>query len=164
MRRHVKLNRPVWCVVSVFLMTTLVARLVSHVAPRMHWEPIPGMHIHHYVYGIFILAIAGYLALIVQRPGARLPIALFYGLGLALTFDEFGMWINPRIERGVRWNYNGLAMVVVAIAVAGLIPILLRWKPSILRRRASDAVPADSGRGTLLGDGLDIGNSRTDQS
>ena len=108
-------------IAAAFLLTVAGARLFSKFYPRVHWEPVPGMHIHHYVYGIFILVIAGYLALVFRGDGARSWIALLYGLGVGLTFDEFGMWLNPPFVRGVRWNTNGITIVVVALLVAGIL-------------------------------------------
>jgi hypothetical protein len=107
----------------------------------VHWEPFPGMHIHHYVYGIFILAVAGYLALIFVGDRARLWIALLYGFGLGLTFDEFGMWIDPPFVRGVRWNTTGLTISLLACTLAGLLPLVLRRKRDINRpaERISEA-------------------------
>ena len=117
-------------IAAAFLLTVAGARLFSKFYPRVHWEPVPGMHIHHYVYGIFILVIAGYLALAFRGDGARSWIALLYGLGVGLTFDEFGFWVNPPFVRGVRGNTNGIAMVVIALLVAGiLIPFKNRLNP-----------------------------------
>src|SRR6266850_7088237 len=109
-------------IAAAFVLTVAAARLVSLLVPRFHWEPIPGMHIHHYVYGIFILTAAGFLALIFKGPRATKWIALMYGLGVGLTFDEFGMWLNPPFVRGVRWNTNGVALVLVVLAMIGLVP------------------------------------------
>jgi hypothetical protein len=120
-------------VVAALVLTLLGARVFSILLPRVHWEPVPGMHIHHYVYGIFMLAAAGYLALIFRGDRARLWIALLYGLGLGLTFDEFGMWIDPPFVRGVRWNTTGLTISLLACALAGLLPVLLRRKRDINR-------------------------------
>ena len=89
------------------------------------------MHIHHYVYGIFILAAAGYLALIFKSEGATPWIALLYGLGIGLTFDEYGLWLNPPFVRGVRWNTGGLMIVFLSLACLGLMPLLLRRTPPI---------------------------------
>jgi len=117
---------PVVGIAAAFALTVVSARIFSLILPRVHWEPVPGMHIHHYVYGIFILVIAGYLALIFRKDGATPWIALLYGLGVGLTFDEFGMWLNPPF-RGGRENTSGLTIVVVALLMAGLfIPRLLR--------------------------------------
>jgi hypothetical protein len=113
-------------IAAAFVLTVVSARIFSFVLPRVHWEPVPGMHIHHYVYGIFILAIAGYLALIFRGDGATPWIALLYGLGVGFTFDEFGMWVNPPFHGG-RWNTSGITIVIVALLIVGLfIPRLLR--------------------------------------
>jgi hypothetical protein len=121
-----KSKAPAAGVAAAFILTAAGARLFSLVLPRVHWEPVPGMHIHHYVYGIFILTIAGYLALIFKSDRASLWIALLYGLGAGLTFDEFGMWLNPVFQRGVRWNNYGLEIVIVALLLVGLIPVVFR--------------------------------------
>ena len=121
-----RLKRPAAGVAAAFILTAAGARLFSLALPWVHWEPIPGMHIHHYVYGIFILTIAGYLALVFKGNRATLWIALLHGLGVGLTFDEFGMWLNPPFQRGVRWSANGLAMVIVALVLAALTPAIYR--------------------------------------
>jgi hypothetical protein len=108
-------------VASAFALTIAGARLFSLTFPRVHWEPVAGLHIHHYVYGIFILTAAGYLALLFKGPRATTWIALLYGLGVGLTFDEFGMWVNPPFVRGVRWNTDGIVFVIVALGFAGLL-------------------------------------------
>ena len=113
-------------IAAAFALTVVSARIFSFVLPRVHWEPVPGMHIHHYVYGIFILAIAGYLALIFRSDGATPWIALLYGFGIGFTFDEFGMWLNPPFHGG-RWNTSGITIVIVALLIVGLfIPRLLK--------------------------------------
>src|SRR5881296_2229501 len=121
-----KSKGPAVGVATAFILTAAGARLFSLVLPWVHWEPIPGLHIHHYVYGIFILTAAGYLALVFKSHRATLWIALLYGLGVGLTFDEFGMWLNPPFQRGVRWSTNGLTIVIVALVMAALAPIIYR--------------------------------------
>src|SRR5947209_16598778 len=124
-----KSKAPAAGIAAAFILTAAGARLFSVVLPRVHWEPVPGMHIHHYVYGIFILTIAGYLALIFKGERATLWIALLYGLGVGLTFDEFGMWLNPPFQRGVRWNTNGLEIVIIVLILAGLTRLVFRRAP-----------------------------------
>ena len=83
------LNRlifPTFGVAAAFILTTAGARLFSLVLPWVHWEPIPGMHIHHYVYGIFILTVAGNLALIFKSERATLWIALLYRRKLCTSY------------------------------------------------------------------------------
>jgi hypothetical protein len=118
-------------IIAALVATIVGTRVFSVLLPRVHWEPSPGVHIHHYVYGIFILAVAGYLALLFRGDRARSWIALLYGFGLGLTFDEFGMWINPPFVRGVRWNTTGLTISVLACTMAAVLPILLRRRQDI---------------------------------
>src|SRR5437773_2656627 len=132
MFQRLKLKAPALGISVAFVLTVAAARIFSLVLPRVHWEPVAGMHIHHYVYGIFILAVAGYLALIFKSDRATAWIALLYGLGVGLTFDEFGMWFNPPFQRGVRWDTNGIAIVIVALAAVALIPVFRRQRETPL--------------------------------
>jgi hypothetical protein len=127
---HLKVKAPAAGVAAAFVLTVAAARVFSMFLPRVHWEPVAGMHIHHYVYGIFILTVAGYLALIFKGYRATRWIALLYGLGVGLTFDEFGMWLNPPFVRGVRWNMSGVTIVAVALAALGLIFVLAPRRPA----------------------------------
>src|SRR5437763_15765838 len=100
MIRFLLSNLPAAAISCAFVLTVISARVFSLFFPRVHWEPVPGLHVHHYVYGIFLITIAGYLALLFRGDRARPWIALLYGLGVGLTFDEFGMWLNPPLVRG----------------------------------------------------------------
>src|SRR2546425_7821638 len=131
-------------VAAAFTLRAGGARLFSLVLPWVHWEPIPGLHIHHYVYGIFILTAAGYLALVFKSHRATLWIALLYGLGVGLTFDEFGMWLNPPFQRGVRWSTNGLTIVIVALVMAALAPMIY-GRP----RQSTSESPLPLGEGSV---------------
>jgi len=136
-----KSKAPALTIAGAFVLTAAGARLFSLVLPWVHWEPIPGMHIHHYVYGIFILTAAGYLALVFKDDRATLWIALLYGLGVGLTFDEFGMWLNPPFQRGVRWSTNGLAIVIIALILAALTPVIYRRQRQSASRLREVASP-----------------------
>ncbi len=97
-----------------FLLTFLGARIFSHFAPEAYilWF---GIHVHHFVYGFFVIAAAGYLALVHSGPRGKYLISLLYGFGLGLAFDEFGMWINLDDQDPTRWSYNGFILVIGAI-------------------------------------------------
>jgi hypothetical protein len=125
MPRNSRFEVPRWGIAFAFFLTVVVARLISWIDPGLH-ATIGGMHIHHYVYGIFVITAAGYLALIFKGPRATSWIALLYGMGVGLTFDEFGFWINPIFQRGVRGNTSGITAIVVTLVIIGLIPVLRR--------------------------------------
>lgn len=122
-------RRPALFGAIAFLLTVGIARFVSYLWPRrFQVRPVPDVHLHHYVFGIFILTIAGYLALVFKGPRATFGIALLYGLGVGLTYDEFGFWINPPLVRGVRWNNEGLFIVGALFVAIALLTALLRWR------------------------------------
>jgi hypothetical protein len=118
------IDRPILFGAVAVALTVVVARLLNYVFPRTHLPLIPGMRVHHYVFGIFILTIAGYLALLFKGPRASFWIALLYGLGVGLTFDEFGFWFNPSraaMARGVRWQYTGILVIMSFFLVTALL-------------------------------------------
>ncbi len=108
-----------------FLLTFAGARLISHFFPGVFLQPSPGLHIHHFTYGVFILALAAYLALIHDGPGGKFLIALLMGLGLGLAFDEFGMWLRLRDDAVARFNYDGFNIVI------GFFFLILFAKPGV---------------------------------
>src|SRR3989338_5943316 len=115
-------------ILFAFVLTFVGSRAIGYLItyghiPPLYLEPSPGLHVHHFTYGFFILAIAGYLALIHHGPRARYWIALLHGLGLGLAIDEFGMWLKLRDDEVVRWSYDGLnIMIAVFIFLISLRP------------------------------------------
>ena len=83
---------------------------------------IRGYHIHHLNYGIFILAFAGILALFFQNKKNRLKIGVVYGIGLGLTFDEFGMWIKLEDDYWTRLSYDIVIIIGLTLASAVYFP------------------------------------------
>lgn len=83
---------------------------------------IKGYHIHHLNYGIFILAITGLLALFFLNTKNRLKIGVLYGIGLALTFDEFGMWLKLENDYYTRLSYDAVIIIVVILSSMVYIP------------------------------------------
>ena len=81
-------------------------------------------HVHHLNYGIFLLSSVGAYLLFRRPAGRRLEwAASVYAVGLALTFDEFGMWLHLG---GSYWQRASFDAVVVIAAVLAL----LAYSPS----------------------------------
>ena len=110
-------------VLFAFLMTfvisrTLVFLIMAGEIPNMFLF-LNGTHVHHLNYGIFLLAaICGYA--LFRRPEGRAAdiAALFYGLALGMTFDEFGMWLHLG---GSYWQRVSVDAVIVVAAVFALL-------------------------------------------
>ena len=131
-------------VLTSFLLTFLIARILV-ILIMLRWLPdlylhLGGTHVHHLNYGIFLLSGVGAYLLMERPEGRRLRVsAAVYGVGLALTFDEFGMWLHLG---GSYWQRASFDAVVVIVSVLLLIvvgPVLNRFRP---RHWAATAVLA----------------------
>lgn len=90
-----------------------------------------GIHLHHYLWGIAMLAGVGAIAVHGEDERRRHPsVALSYGIGLGLIIDEFALLVDLE---DVYWSRNGRVSVEVGaglIAVGGTVfaalPVLKR--------------------------------------
>jgi hypothetical protein len=96
----------------------LVILIMSRRLPDLFLH-LGGTHVHHLNYGIFSLAaIAGVLLFAQLNDTQRSICALIYGFSMALTFDEFGMWLHLG---GSYWQRASLDATVVVAAVLALL-------------------------------------------
>src|ERR1700726_262361 len=104
---------------------TLVILIMSRKLPDLFLH-LGGTHVHHLNYGIFLLsAVAGVLLFAPLNQAQRSFCALIYGVGMALTFDEFGMWLHLG---GSYWQRASFDAVVVVLGVLGLLAFAPRWR------------------------------------
>lgn len=118
-------NILVYFLFSFLLIRIFIYGMVYGPLPEMYLY-IKGVHIHHMNFGIFILAIAGYLSFIVQKESARSKIAKLYGIGLAFTFDEFGMWLFLEDNYWIRQSYD--AIIIIAVIFLNIIYFNKIWR------------------------------------
>src|SRR5580658_4338828 len=118
-----------------FLLMFIAARvtvylIMARTIPDLYLH-LGGNHLHHLNYGIFLLLAVGGLLLFRDTTGRALKIcAVAYGIGLALTFDEFGMWV--RLDGSTYWQRASVDAVGVLAALLGLLayaPSLNRFRP-----------------------------------
>src|ERR1700731_41845 len=85
-----------------------------------------GTHVHHLNYGIFTLAaVAGVLLFARLNDAQKSVCALIYGFSMALTFDEFGMWLHLG---GSYWQRANFDAVIVLLGGFGILAFMPRWK------------------------------------
>ena len=85
-----------------------------------------GTHVHHLNYGIFLLStVAAVLLFAKMNETQRAACAVVYGIGMALTFDEFGMWLHLGASY---WQRASFDAVIVLLGVFGLIAFMPRWQ------------------------------------
>jgi hypothetical protein len=102
-----------------FLLTFMAARILVFLIMARR---IPNLylflrdtHVHHLNYGIFLLAVvAAYLLFGAPRGERARRAAYAYGIAMALTFDEFGMWLHLG---GSYWQRASIDAVVVIAAL-----------------------------------------------
>jgi hypothetical protein len=107
-----------------FLLTFIVSRvLVILIMTRKipdFFLHTAGTHMHHLNYGIFLLSALGGVLLFAQNltEGHRRICAWIYGIGMGLTFDEFGMWLHLG---GGYWQRASFDAVIVLLSLFGMI-------------------------------------------
>jgi hypothetical protein len=106
-----------------FLVTFILARItvlliMARRVPNLYLF-LDTTHVHHLNYGIFLLAaVGGYLLLRAPQGIAARRAAFAYGIAMALTFDEFGMWLH------LGGSYWQRASIDATVVVAGLLAFL----------------------------------------
>ena len=121
-------KQPQLFVLLSFLATFLVARLVAHtIRTRRGIRFVTNLkagqtHIHHLVPGIILLLVSGYLGVAVDR--SRLEIvAVLFGIGAALTLDEFALWLHLRDVYWEREGRRSIDAVLITAAILGIFVI-----------------------------------------
>jgi hypothetical protein len=102
----------------------LVMSITHHVGP-FGWVIMDGRHIHHLVWGILLLLGVGYCTLSEVGTGkspasillSRL-LSILYGVGAALTLDEFALWLNLQ---DVYWTRQGRESIDAVILFGALL-------------------------------------------
>jgi hypothetical protein len=117
-------------VLTFILSRVLVFLIMASCIPNLFLF-LQGTHVHHLNYGIFLLAAVGGYVLF-ARPDGRVAevAAVAYGIALALTFDEFGMWLHLG---GSYWQRVSVDAVIVVAALIGLVA----FAPSLKRLETS---------------------------
>ncbi len=112
-------RRALFAFILTFVASRVVVLLImSRRIPNLYFF-LSGTHVHHLNYGIFLLAGVGAYLLFALPQGRGLRIAaLAYGIAMALTFDEFGMWLHLG---GSYWQRASVDAIIVVAALLGLV-------------------------------------------
>lgn len=109
-----------------FLGTFVLSRVVVYLIPGVSLN-VRSVHVHHFAYGIFLLAFLGYYLLTQPRsPKLRIKLSLLYGIALGLAMDEFAMWIQLENSYYDRASYD--AIVVVSLILLNIVYFEGFWK------------------------------------
>lgn len=116
----------------------LVAAITHHIGP-FGWVMMGGRHIHHLVWGILLLLVTGYLMLAEFGNGSTAGsiftsrlIAIGFGMGAALTLDEFALWLN--LSADAYWTRQGRESID-AVVLFGAFLAAGAWGAPLWARR-----------------------------
>jgi hypothetical protein len=111
---------------------------------RFHLLPVGnivtsgGLHIHHFVWGIVILLIVGFLGITLWSERLHPWLGAIFGIGAGLVIDEYALWLNLR---DVYWLPAGRSSIDVAILVAALLGLYYAadrfWKQVVTEVQAA---------------------------
>jgi len=115
-----------------FLGVRLIVYFVVHGQGPFHWVTMGGRHIHHLVWGILILLMVGY-GWLLDLGRAHSPVSILlsrimsiaYGVGAALTLDEFALWLN--LDPDVYWVKTGGRLSIDAVVLFGSVLMIGAW-------------------------------------
>jgi hypothetical protein len=101
-------------------------------SPKVPWWPgsikTGGIHVHHLVFGIVLLMLAGFLGFALQPESPWLEIlAAAFGVGMGLTLDEFALWLHLEDVYWAEQGRSSVDAVIMATLLGGA--LLLGFTP-----------------------------------
>ncbi|MCZ2821254.1 hypothetical protein O2V63_12995 [Modestobacter sp. VKM Ac-2977] len=106
-----------WGFTATFALLRLITWLIREDVAVLGDVGVGGTHLHHYLWGILLLAVVGGVALGDRSPRIRTGLGLFFGIGLALVVDEAALLIQLE---DVYWDTFGWVSVGLALLVIGV--------------------------------------------
>jgi hypothetical protein len=109
-----------------FVGVRLIVALIRDNKGPFHWVLVGGQHIHHLVWGILILLLVGY-GWVMDVGSEHTPLSVFlsrlmavsYGVGAALTLDEFALWLS--LDPNAYWSHEGRLSIDAVILFGSLL-------------------------------------------
>lgn len=131
-------------VAVAFLLSFVAARLTVLFGPSWLRLFIHDYHVHHFYYGFVLIAISNWIALTTNRQHMFNLAAAFFGAGLGLFMDEFGLLLtctSPALECNyyAQQTYDGILLlfgfffaVIYSRPMVSKLKSVFNW---LLRRR-----------------------------
>ncbi|HLZ94337.1 MAG TPA: hypothetical protein VKT20_03300 [Candidatus Dormibacteraeota bacterium] len=122
--------------VTFAIVRGITAMIRAGVGP-LHNVSAGGTHIHHLVWGILLLLVVGYVWLSEVGVGSSWVASLtavLFGVGAALTLDEFALWLNLQ---DVYWERQGRESIDAVVIFGSLLSVGF-WGGPFLRGVAKE--------------------------
>ena len=110
-----------------FLITFAIVRIITHlqklnILPNQHNDIF---HIHHLVPGIILLLVSGYISISfwsIHR--LKTLMAVLFGIGAALTVDEFALWLYLRDVYWAKQGRDSIDAVIFALLIISIVLLI----------------------------------------
>jgi hypothetical protein len=119
-------REPLMFMLLAFLATFGITRFITHSIRTQRFTFLGDVHmgdthVHHLVWGIILILITGFLAIALDPSPPKVILGIFFGIGAALTLDEFALWLHLE---DVYWSEKGRASidaVILTVVFLGLV-------------------------------------------
>jgi hypothetical protein len=119
----------VFLVLVGFILSFAFIRMSTRLmrSPKVPWWPgsvvsDSGVHLHHLVFGIVAMMIAGTLGFAALGSSPYMEICAFlFGVGAGLTIDEFALWVYLDDVYWAEQGRSSIDATVIAAALMGLV-------------------------------------------
>jgi hypothetical protein len=108
--------------VVTFAVTRVIVRSIRAGKGGLKDNVVGGVHIHHAVPGIILMAVFGLMGLGAQSTGWQSVAGVGFGAGLALVLDEFALILHLQ---DVYWSNEGRTSVDAVFLTAGVLFFVL---------------------------------------
>jgi hypothetical protein len=113
--------------VIAFMASFAVARTFTTLFPSVVVSFGGGIHIHHFWYGLLLLAIGGWMGIVNQNQRIDQLAAILYGAGGGLVADEFGLLLTF----GDYWSNLTYTIIAMLLSLTLLGSLLIRHSGAI---------------------------------
>lgn len=122
-------RQAVFLVLVGFLLSFAFIRMSTRLmrSPKVPWWPgsvvsESGVHLHHLVFGIVTMMLAGTLGFAAIGNGHLVEVCAFgFGIGAGLTIDEFALWVYLDDVYWAEQGRKSIDATVIAAATMGLV-------------------------------------------
>lgn len=97
-----------------YLLFFIIYRFLPNSVLAIHWQPTPEIHVHHYFYGVMIIAVVGFIRL-VYPDRAKNFLAIIYGFGLFFVLDQITMLFKFREDPAYEYLVSIIAAIIFFI-------------------------------------------------
>jgi len=122
-----------------FLFTFAIARSITHLQ-RFGTIPNGIFPFHHLVPGIFLIIFSGYVGLSFWATDRiRHFMAVLFGIGAALTIDEFALWLYLKDVYWLEQGRDSIDAIIYTIIILSIIFVISeihdhKWVRRVLRK------------------------------